>query len=124
MIITGARKSSTATGALALDGGTPVGSASISGPNHPEVNRFESLLAALWETEQAVAVNSGAAAIHCILHSMDIGPGDEIIVPAHTTAESLSDRLLTLPLPAADEDAADADDIAEATLKVAAALHR
>lgn len=118
MIITGARKSSTATGALALDGGTSVRSASIrtnlppteedvqaavavlqsgvlSGPNHPEVNRFESLLAALWGTEQAVAVNSGTAAIHCILHSMDIGPGDEVIVPAHTFIASATPVLMT-----------------------------
>ncbi len=31
-----------------------------------------------------VAVSSGTAAIHTVLAALDIGPGDEVIVPAHT----------------------------------------
>jgi perosamine synthetase len=56
----------------------------LGGPDHPEVGRFEALLAEQSRVAHAVAVNSGTAAIHCILRAANIGPGDEVIVPAHT----------------------------------------
>jgi perosamine synthetase len=56
----------------------------IAGPHHPEVLRFEALLAQQSAVRHAVAVNSGTAALHCILSALGIGAGDEVIVPAHT----------------------------------------
>ncbi|MGI5239080.1 DegT/DnrJ/EryC1/StrS family aminotransferase [Dactylosporangium sp. CA-139066] len=56
----------------------------LAGPDHPAVQRFETSLAGQSRVPHAVAVNSGTAALHCILRALRIGPGDEVIVPAHT----------------------------------------
>lgn len=45
---------------------------------------FEDKLAAYVGTRHAVAVNSGTAAVHTALAALDIGPGDEVLVPSHT----------------------------------------
>jgi len=45
---------------------------------------FEELVARACEVEQAVAVNSGTAAIHLALLALGVGSGDEVIVPAYT----------------------------------------
>lgn len=45
---------------------------------------FEGKLAAYIDTRHAVAVNSGTAAVHTALAALDIGPGDEVLVPSHT----------------------------------------
>jgi dTDP-4-amino-4,6-dideoxygalactose transaminase len=50
----------------------------------PKVAEFEQLLAAACGTEQAVAVSSGTAALHLAVLALEIGPGDEVIVPAYT----------------------------------------
>jgi perosamine synthetase len=52
----------------------------------PHVDAFERQFAAAVGAEQAVAVNSGTAALHCALHAAGIGPGDEVLVPALTFA--------------------------------------
>ena len=49
-----------------------------------EVERFEKSFASYVGAKEAIAVNSGTAAIHTALASYDIGPGDEVIVPAFT----------------------------------------
>jgi dTDP-3-amino-3,4,6-trideoxy-alpha-D-glucose transaminase len=49
-----------------------------------EVERFESEFAAFCEVEHCVGVASGTAALALILEAYGIGPGDEVIVPAHT----------------------------------------
>ena len=49
-----------------------------------EVERFEADFAAYSEVEQCVGVASGTAALVLILQAYGIGPGDEVIVPAHT----------------------------------------
>jgi len=48
------------------------------------VPAFEELVARACEVEHAVAVSSGTAAIHLALLALDVGPGDEVIVPAYT----------------------------------------
>lgn len=48
------------------------------------VNRFEKMFASFCGVKYAVAVNSGTAAIHLALTALNIGPGDEVIVPAYT----------------------------------------
>jgi perosamine synthetase len=50
----------------------------------PKVAQFEAGLARACETEDAVAVSSGTAALHLAVLAMGIGPGDEVLVPAYT----------------------------------------
>ena len=54
----------------------------------PRVGEFERGLAAVTGTREAVAVNSGTAALHAAVHALGVGPGDEVIVPALTFAAS------------------------------------
>mgnify|MGYP001812648027 CR=1 FL=1 len=49
-----------------------------------ETDRFESAWAKLIGVKHAVALSSGTAALICGLVGMDIGPNDEVIVPAYT----------------------------------------
>lgn len=51
---------------------------------------FEENLAAFVGTKYAVGVNSGYDALHLSLRAGGIGPGDEVIVPAHTFVASAS----------------------------------
>jgi dTDP-4-amino-4,6-dideoxygalactose transaminase len=46
------------------------------------VRRFEQVFADLHEVEDAVAVNSGTAALQVCLATFDIGPGMEVLVPS------------------------------------------
>lgn len=48
------------------------------------VKEFEGKLKARVGTKHAIAVNSGTAALHTSLAAYEIGPGDEVIVPAFT----------------------------------------
>lgn len=48
------------------------------------VAEFEQAFAGWHDVPHAVATNSGTSAIHTALAALDIGPGDEVIVPAHT----------------------------------------
>jgi perosamine synthetase len=50
----------------------------------PKVTEFESLLAGLAGTSDAIAVSSGTAALHVAVLALGIGPGDEVLVPAYT----------------------------------------
>jgi dTDP-4-amino-4,6-dideoxygalactose transaminase len=49
-----------------------------------EVSRFEEEWAAMCGTVHCVGVASGTAALTLLLRAAGIGPGDEVIVPAHT----------------------------------------
>jgi perosamine synthetase len=48
------------------------------------VTRFEDCFAAFCGTRYAVATSSGTSALHLSLLALDIGPGDEVIVPSLT----------------------------------------
>lgn len=50
----------------------------------PYVARFESAFAAFCESPHAVSCSNGTVALHLALLGLDIGPGDEVIVPALT----------------------------------------
>lgn len=50
----------------------------------PVVAEFENAFAGWNGVPHAVATSSGTTAIHTALAALDIGPGDEVIVPAHT----------------------------------------
>src|ERR1700738_2681228 len=44
----------------------------------------EQAVARMHEAEDSIAVGSCTAALHLILHSLGIGPGDEVLVPSLT----------------------------------------
>lgn len=49
-----------------------------------EVDAFEQDYAAYCETKHCVSVANGLDALHLALRAMDVGPGDEVIVPSNT----------------------------------------
>lgn len=50
----------------------------------PCVEAFEKAISDYVRAPYAIAVSNGTAALHCAMHAIDIGPGDEVIVPAIT----------------------------------------
>jgi perosamine synthetase len=50
----------------------------------PQMEAFESEMAKLTGVRHAVAVSSGTAGLHLALLALNIGPGDEVIVPSFT----------------------------------------
>lgn len=54
----------------------------------PLVDAFERAFADYCGAPHGVAVNSGTAALHCAMRALQVGPGDEVIVPAITFAAS------------------------------------
>lgn len=52
----------------------------------PFVERFEAEFAEFCRQPYGVSLNSGTAAIHLALRVVDVGPGDEVIIPAITFA--------------------------------------
>ncbi|MFA4902772.1 MAG: DegT/DnrJ/EryC1/StrS family aminotransferase [Desulfobaccales bacterium] len=55
-----------------------------------QLKGFEENLAAFVGTKYAVGLNSGYDALHMSLRAAGLGPGDEVIVPAHTFVASAS----------------------------------
>lgn len=49
-----------------------------------EVAAFENEFAEYCGVKHCIGVGNGLEALHLIMHAMDIGPGDEVIVPANT----------------------------------------
>lgn len=56
----------------------------------PYVDRFEAAISAVTGASHAIAVSNGSVAIHLALHCLDIGPGDEVIVPTFTYIASVN----------------------------------
>jgi len=50
----------------------------------PKVAEFEEVFAGYVGAKYAIAVSNGTAALHATMHAIDIGPGDEVIVPPMT----------------------------------------
>ncbi|HTV05058.1 MAG TPA: DegT/DnrJ/EryC1/StrS family aminotransferase [Acidobacteriaceae bacterium] len=50
----------------------------------PKLSEFESAFAHFIGTSQGVAVSSGTAGLHLCIRALNIGPGDEVIVPSFT----------------------------------------
>jgi len=58
--------------------------------NREQLKSFEANLATFVGTKFAVGLNSGYDALHLSLRAAGIGPGDEVIVPAHTFVATCS----------------------------------
>jgi perosamine synthetase len=56
----------------------------------PKCEEFERMIADYVGVKHAVAVNSGTSALHLIVKALEIGPGDEVIVPSFTFAASVN----------------------------------
>ncbi|ODS23889.1 hypothetical protein AB835_06570 [Candidatus Endobugula sertula] len=50
----------------------------------PKVSQLEKMFAQRFSVKDSLAVNSGTAAWHLLAHSLNIGPGDEVILPSIT----------------------------------------
>src|SRR6185437_12836308 len=59
-------------------------------PQGPFVKRFEAAFAEYLGVPEAIAVSNGTVALHLALAALDIGPGDEVIVPDFTFAASIN----------------------------------
>ena len=54
------------------------------------IERFESALRDTTGAAHAIAVSNGTVALHLAFHCLDIGPGDEVIVPSFTYIASVN----------------------------------
>ncbi len=54
----------------------------------PEVRRFEEMFAQRFGVKHAVTFNSATTALHGAIVALEIGPGDEVIVPPYSMAAS------------------------------------
>lgn len=73
----------------------------------PAVERFETDICAYTGARHGVAVSNGTAALHAAMFALNIGPGDEVIVPPMTFAASANCILYQGGTPVfADVDAA------------------
>lgn len=54
------------------------------------IERFEAAMAGVTGARHAVSVCNGTVALHLALHCLDIGPGDEVIVPSFTYIASVN----------------------------------
>jgi perosamine synthetase len=101
-------------GTLAIDGGKPVVDAAeikpwpilderdrgavlrvfengyLCGPDAPEVTGLEAEWRDYVGREYCLTTNSGTAALHMALTALNIGPGDEVLVPSYTFLASAS----------------------------------
>lgn len=74
-----------------------------------ELETFEHEFAAWCETDHAIGVSSGTSALELTLRALEIGPGDEVIVPTNSfiaTAEAVTAMGATPVLVDVDEDTA------------------
>jgi perosamine synthetase len=65
----------------------------------PLVRRFEREWGRMLDVRYAIATSSGTAALYTCLHALDVGPGDEVIVPPYTFVASINVVLLHHALP-------------------------
>lgn len=59
----------------------------------PKAEEFERQICEYIGTKHAIAVSSGTAALHLIVKSLALGPGDEVLVPSFTFAASVNAAL-------------------------------
>lgn len=71
-------------GALELEAVSEVLRSGLVSSAGPAVERFEARLAQRCGTEHAVALATGTRALELLMYALDVGEGDEIVVPALT----------------------------------------
>ena len=88
----------------------------------PHVDRFEQEIADYLGVSHAVAVNSGTSALHLAVLAAGLGPGDEVLVPAHTFIATLWGPLYAgaTPILCDVEDTTGNIDVADAARRVTA----
>jgi perosamine synthetase len=64
-----------------------------------QVTRFESAYATLTGATHCLATSNGTSALLTALHALDVGPGDEVIVPPYTFVATINVVLLRHALP-------------------------
>ncbi|MEO7649575.1 MAG: DegT/DnrJ/EryC1/StrS family aminotransferase [Bryobacteraceae bacterium] len=67
--------------------------------NGAQAKRFEQTWATLTGAKHCLAVSSGTAALMCALNALDVGPGDEVIVPTYTFVATINAVFLQYALP-------------------------
>jgi len=99
-------------------------------PERSKVAAFENEWAARMQTRWALAVTSGTAALHCALAALEIGPGDEVILPAWTWYSNYSTIVQCGALPVFAEiddsfnlDAGDLERLITPATKLIMAVH-
>ena len=60
----------------------------------PKVKLFEEIFSKKCGANFGIAVNSGTAALHCALHALKIGKGDEVICPSFSFISSATPILM------------------------------
>ena len=60
----------------------------------PKVKLFEEIFSKKCGASFGISVNSGTAALHCALHSLEIGDGDEVICPSFSFISSATPILM------------------------------
>jgi perosamine synthetase len=97
----------------------------------PLVERFEADFKAIAGTEYAVAVSNGTVSLEAAIRSLNIGPGDEVIIPAFTFIATLnavlqagaSVRFADISLDTFTIDAAHAESLVNERTKVIMPVH-
>jgi dTDP-4-amino-4,6-dideoxygalactose transaminase len=84
-----------------------------------EVRTFENEFAAYNGARHAIAVNSGSSALQVALAALDIGAGDEVIVPTYTYVASANAALLVGATPILVDVEADTYNISPAAAEAA-----
>ncbi len=108
---------------LAIDGGTPVltradylnwpvitdddrrlvnevlDSGIVAGGTGPQVTALEKEWAAFVKAQHCLTTGSGTAALHMALAAVDVGPGDEVLVPSYTFLATASCVLHQMAIP-------------------------
>jgi len=56
----------------------------------PKAKEFEEMMAEYIGVKYAIAVSSGTSALHILARALDIGPGDEVLVPSFTFVSSVN----------------------------------
>ena len=56
----------------------------------PRTKKLEAQISAYVHTDKTVCLNSATSALEMVLHLLDVGPGDEVIVPAYTYTATAS----------------------------------
>ncbi|HEV2616282.1 MAG TPA: DegT/DnrJ/EryC1/StrS family aminotransferase [Candidatus Acidoferrales bacterium] len=56
----------------------------------PKIEEFEGAICQYIGVRHAVAVSSGTAALHLIVKALELGPGDEVLVPSFTFSASVN----------------------------------